>query len=92
MKESKAFEITVTGLVQGVGFRYSTKMKANALGLSGWVKNCNDGTVQLLISGDTHSVIQFIEWCQNGPDAARVDSLELTETHPCEDSDFLIIR
>jgi acylphosphatase len=67
----------VHGLVQGVGFRAHTQHQARRLGLQGWVRNCNNGTVELLAEGESTSVQHLIDWCQHGPPGARVTQVEV---------------
>ena len=67
----------VTGQVQGVNFRSSTKAEADALGLTGFVRNCPDGCVEVVIEGPRTTVQQLIDWCRRGPDWARVDGLTI---------------
>ena len=62
----------VTGLVQGVFFRASTAERAEELGLSGWVRNCADGAVELEAEGPEEQVKALVAWCGHGPPAARV--------------------
>lgn len=69
--------VRVTGRVQGVNFRSSTKAEADALGLCGWVRNCPDGAVELVAEGPEGSVQQLVAWCRRGPAWARVDELEV---------------
>lgn len=69
----------VHGRVQGVGFRYATQHQARQLGLSGYAKNLDDGSVEVLACGEESQVQQLIDWLQQGgPRAARVERL-LTE-------------
>ncbi|BES84392.1 acylphosphatase [Pectobacterium araliae] len=71
----------VYGVVQGVGFRYSTQRQAMQLGLNGYVRNCNDGSVEVVASGERHAVDALIEWLkQGGSRSARVDKV-LIEPH-----------
>ena len=63
------------GQVQGVNFRSSTKVEADALRLTGWVRNCPDNSVEVLIEGPRTTVQQLIDWCQHGPISALVDGL-----------------
>ena len=56
-----ARNIRVSGMVQGVGFRWTTKRIADSLGLSGWVKNNDDGSVSIAVKGDAETVDRFIE-------------------------------
>lgn len=69
--------VRVTGRVQGVNFRASTKAEADALGLSGWVRNCPDGAVELVAEGPEAAVQLLVSWCRRGPAWARVDELEV---------------
>lgn len=73
----KAIHIQITGRVQGVGFRAFVNRQANALGLSGWVRNTRFGTVEALISGPVETVERMLEVCRRGPDWARVEALEI---------------
>lgn len=71
----------VHGMVQGVGFRYSTQHEAQKLGLTGYVRNMDDGSVEVLACGDRQQVEQLIDWLKaGGPRSARVDKV-LTEPH-----------
>lgn len=88
----KRYHIIVYGIVQGVGFRYFTKQKADALGLFGEVKNLNDGTVQIKVSGDEKSTLKFLEWCHNGPPSSTVNKLEYEELASFESNSFEIVR
>ena len=63
----------VTGQVQGVNFRSSTKAEADSLGLTGSVRNCPDSSVEVVIEGPEATVQQLVEWCHCGPVWARVD-------------------
>ncbi|WP_123054174.1 acylphosphatase [Clostridium sp. JN-1] len=58
--------IQVFGRVQGVGFRYSASFWAKSLNLTGWVKNCEDGSVQMEVQGDTKDISSFIDKIENG--------------------------
>ena len=66
----------VYGLVHGVFFRANTQEKANNLGLTGWVKNLNDGSVELTAEGDKEKLEELLEFCNKGPESARVDSVK----------------
>ena len=65
------------GKVQGVWFRAGTQEKALQLGLSGWVRNCPDGTVEIQAEGKKETLEQFIDWCRKGPPAAQVSTLDI---------------
>jgi acylphosphatase len=72
----KHLDIKVTGKVQGVFYRDSTKAVADQLGIKGFVKNVEDGSVYMEAEGDAVFIKAFLEWCHEGPDAARVEHVE----------------
>ena len=65
-------ELQIHGRVQGVFYRQSTKETAVRLGLTGWVRNCPDGSVEAVFEGEKPAVDQAVEWCRKGPPSARV--------------------
>ena len=69
----------VTGRVQGVAFRASTVGQARGLGLTGWVRNLMDGSVELEAQGDAAAVARLLAWCEHGPPAARVTGVVVEE-------------
>ena len=69
--------LSITGRVQGVGFRYSLHAEARARGVRGWVRNRRDGSVEALLQGEAAAVEATIAWARRGPPAARVDRVEL---------------
>ncbi|WP_236345531.1 acylphosphatase [Enterobacter cancerogenus] len=71
----------VHGMVQGVGFRYSTQREALQLGLTGYARNLDDGSVEVLACGEAERVETLIAWLKaGGPRSARVDKV-LTQPH-----------
>ena len=64
--------VRIEGLVQGVNYRYSTRQKAQELGVNGWVRNLADGSVECLLVGERDKVEALIRWCHQGPPGARV--------------------
>lgn len=71
----------VYGSVQGVGFRYTTQHEAQRLGLVGYARNLDDGSVEVVACGEAENVNKLIEWLKaGGPRSARVDKV-LTEPH-----------
>jgi acylphosphatase len=69
----------VRGRVQGVFYRASTQQTANRLGLVGWVRNCEDGSVELIACGDEATLVELERWLWRGPDNARVESVTMQE-------------
>lgn len=88
----KAVEITVRGRVQGVGYRYFALRTARALGIRGFVRNEPDGkSVFIYAEGSPSAVEQFLEKIKEGPPAAIVENVEVTEVTPVEEwEDFRI--
>lgn len=83
--------IRVKGLVQGVFFRYNTRERARKLGLTGWVRNVPDGSVECVIEGDREKVEDLIKWCHHGPPGAHVEAVEVNwEDYRGEFADFSI--
>jgi len=83
----------VTGLVQGVSYRYSTRIEATRLGLAGWVRNRDDGAVELEAEGPDAQIEKLVAWCQHGPSYARVDGVAVEErTATGEDTAFTVRR
>jgi acylphosphatase len=68
-------QIRVKGRVQGVGYRYALRDEAERLGVTGWVRNRADGTVEALLRGDARAVDALIGWARRGPRAASVEQL-----------------
>lgn len=72
----------ITGKVQGVYYRQSTRKKALSLGLSGYVQNLPDGSVYIRVTGMRSQLDELIDWCRTGPPAAVVKELVVTELAP----------
>ncbi|MGB9635948.1 MAG: acylphosphatase [Thermoplasmata archaeon] len=69
--------VRFTGLVQGVNFRYYTKIRARELGLTGYVKNEMDGSVTAVFEGPKEKVMECIQWCEKHQPHAEVESCEI---------------
>ena len=67
--------VLISGRVQGVCFRASTKQKAEQLGLKGWVKNTDEGCVEAVFQGNKNQIIEMINWCHHGPPLAKVEKV-----------------
>ena len=72
----KRLHVIVSGRVQGVWYRASTRSQAQNLGLLGKVWNRADGRVEIFAEGSTDALRQLLKWCSKGPPGARVDDLE----------------
>jgi acylphosphatase len=79
MSESICRNLRIKGRVQGVGYRWSLSAEATRLGLSGWVRNRRDGSVEALVHGPLEAVDALLVWTHRGPSMARVDSVLCTE-------------
>jgi acylphosphatase len=77
MSDSAAVHMFVHGHVQGVFFRAKTQKVAEGLGLTGWVKNCSDGSVELHAEGNKAKLEELIAWCRRGPALASVSNIDL---------------
>ncbi|PWG02792.1 acylphosphatase [Sphingosinicella humi] len=75
-----AKRLRVRGRVQGVFYRGWTVERARSLGLSGWVRNRRDGSVEILASGPSEAIETLIEQCRQGPSAAQVTDVDVQET------------
>jgi acylphosphatase len=69
--------VMIRGRVQGVYFRASTVYEAQNLGLTGWVRNCPDGSVEAVAEGTREKLDELIAWCKKGPSGARVKNVEV---------------
>jgi len=76
------WRLTVSGRVQGVGYRQATLGEAQLLGLGGWVRNCPDGTVQIEAEGPVVQLNDLRLWCERGPVAAQVHRVATTQVAP----------
>lgn len=74
--------VIVRGRVQGVGFRWTARAQADSLGVSGYVRNQPDGTVQAEVEGPEEAVQRMLDWLRHGPPYAEVDSIEVTDLDP----------
>lgn len=75
----KHLNIKIYGDVQGVGFRYECKRKADELGVKGMVRNEPDGTVYVEAEADEDTLVKFVVWCKTGPPYSHVSKVDITE-------------
>jgi len=78
----KRAHVYVSGRVQGVFFRATTRDKAQELGVDGWVKNLDDGRVEAVFEGDPEAVDAMVDFCYEGSDMASVSTVEVEEEDP----------
>ena len=71
--------VVISGRVQGVWYRASTKQKAEELGLRGWVKNTQEGNVEAVFEGSEAAIDEMIAWCRKGPALAHVTNVNVIE-------------
>lgn len=88
----KHLNIKVIGKVQGVFFRASTKAVADQMGVSGKVKNEKDGSVWIEAEASEAILDLFVEWCHEGPEKAKVESVEVSEGELQNFSNFVVIK
>ncbi len=69
--------LVIHGIVQGVGYRYSTYKKALQMGLTGWVRNRSDGTVEAVFEGPREKLEEILQWCYEGPIGAHVTDVDV---------------
>ncbi len=77
MKVTK--HVIVHGRVQGVGFRAYLCREAERLGVTGWVRNRHDGTVEVMVQGRSEDVTKILDWVRHGPPGARVTAVDVNE-------------
>ena len=77
-----ARHVRLTGLVQGVFFRAWARDEADALRITGWVRNCADGSVEAHLEGEVEDLEELIELMREGPPGARVDKVEVEIADP----------
>jgi len=74
-----ARHLKISGRVQGVGFRYSMAEEAGRLGITGWVRNRRDGTVEAVVDGDADALEDIVAWVRQGPRGSQVTDVEVIE-------------
>lgn len=85
-----AMKVFVKGIVQGVGFRYHAQQEALSLNLAGYVKNLDDGRVEVWAEGETARLQHLIDWLEEGPSAAEVTAVTVEWSDKAHYSDFKI--
>lgn len=91
MSVQKRISLLITGKVQGVGYRYSVKLKAESMAIRGYVRNQLDGSVFVTVQGENTAVENFVKWCYEGPSAALVRGVEKNPGSIEDFSEFKIL-
>ena len=81
MTDSRAHAL-ISGIVQGVSFRYYTYHEALRIGLQGWVRNLQDGRVEAVFEGEKEQIDAVLAWIQQGPPAAKVEDVNVSWEEP----------
>ena len=88
----KRVRVVIKGWVQGVGFRANCRHEAQRLGLTGWVRNRSDGSVEALFEGPAPAVDEMLRWCETGPSGAEVSDVQVTDAPEGEPGRSFVIR
>lgn len=83
--------VSITGRVQGVFFRATCRRRAADLGLAGWIRNAQDGSVEAVFEGPSDAVEAMLTWCAEGPSGARVEDVRVTEESPTREQGFRVV-
>lgn len=75
--KKKRAHLLISGRVQGVWYRGSTREQADKLGLTGWVRNCESGQVEVIVEGEDAAIDKLVSWCREGPSMARVTGIRI---------------
>ena len=90
MNNRLLYKIHITGRVQGVGFRWNVALAARSRGITGYVKNLYDGSVDIEAEGYKEQLDAYVEWCRQSPGRSIVESVTVDPLPPVNYSDFLI--
>jgi len=84
--------VVARGHVQGVFFRDEARRRATESGITGWVSNRDDGAVEIVAQGDADAMADFVRWAEQGPPAARVDSVDIDDQEVVPDESGFDVR
>ena len=87
-RSNRSVHVTISGRVQGVGFRWWTTRKAGALGIAGWVRNRLDGSVEAVFSGPPTAVAAMLKACEEGPMTATVSGVDVSDCEAPQTNGF----
>ena len=88
----KQIHIVYSGRVQGVGFRYTARETAQRLGLTGWARNCRDGSVEVVVEGSEESLLDFLTTMKAGPLGANIMDADMSWREATEEFDNFSVR
>ncbi len=88
MSDRRRAHVYVSGTVQGVYFRATTRDEARKRDVDGWVRNLPDGRVEAVFEGSPADVAEMIEFCHEGSQAARVENVDVTDEEPQGEDGF----
>jgi acylphosphatase len=91
LSNERTVHATITGRVQGVGFRAFVEREALRRGLRGWVRNRRDGSVEAVFSGSPDTVDEMLAACRRGPRSSRVDGVEIAPANEGVASSFTVL-
>ena len=84
--------VLVSGKVQGVFYRANTRLLANELGVKGWIKNLQDGNVEIIAEGRKNALDKLIEFCNRGPVGAKVENVDVSWDKPKKEFDIFDVK
>jgi acylphosphatase len=87
---TKRVRVRIRGRVQGVFFRAEAQERAESLGIAGWIRNAEDGSVESAFEGDEERVRSLVDWCRRGPAGAKVDDVEVEAEEPTGETGFRV--
>jgi acylphosphatase len=88
----ETLHLLISGRVQGVFFRETSRRLAEKLYITGWIKNTPDGKVEALVTGDEKALNDFVNFCKAGPERAVVDEVKVSKQQKIDFEKFEIIR
>ena len=88
----ETIHLLISGKVQGVFFRESSRKLAEKLNIKGWIKNTPNGKVEALISGEERDLNDFVNWCRKGPERAEVADVKISKELSIHFEEFEVIR
>jgi acylphosphatase len=91
MSERTRAHVYVSGKVQGVYFRATTRDTAREQGVDGWVRNLDDGRVEAVFEGPEEDIAAMVEFCHEGSSAARVEDIDVTYEQPRDEDGFHVL-